>query len=398
MCYPKPGPRCSGHVRREILRARVAYRRKPNDETYARLRQAQEDFLSTPAGLKTLESQQDATGDAADEARYQHYKMLREEQMAAYKKTLEPTTSTEPREVLNGKQTIARALEAPLSYDGPKPQWWDRYEEDAKARAGHPVIADAKREIIDVVDSTAGKIAVIWEDHSSSVIDQYSLEEKGFQVQQMVYRSFETGEVLGYVKATSRNAASMKVAFGDDEYTPFRYDSAYSGTSYSYSRNLEEESPNPDPDALARAYWFDSVRASHDSVQTEDGKYIPYYNVTQEHIPQDMKRIKADLRKRSASIRKTIKDANDFYNKPFVDFSRMEHPINGQGFGTAAYVYTARMLAKDGNALMASGLQSDSAKPLWERLQRNFPQYVKEIEVTFPDGKRKESRLTFDFR
>lgn len=395
MCYPKPGPRCSHHARKEVKAAKEAYDTTPTEATYYRFRQAQEDALSSPAGLRQLKKKQSETHSADDIERYEHYKRIRDEKIAAYKASLEGNKD-EPTPVLTGAETIDQACHSSLSYDGPAPQWWDSYNAYAESQATHPRIAAAQREIIDVLNTSEGKIAVVWEEHSSALNDQYSFADKGFRVQQLAYRSFETGEVMGYVKVTSITDEGIKAAYGDDEYTPFRYDSGYNGTSYYSAEKMEEKGASSDD--VARAYWYDSAKSFGESVLDEEGERVPHYQMTMDHVPQDMTRVRADLATRSSALKKKMETTNAYYSQPYVDFSRMTSSLQGKGFGTAAYVYTARKLAEQGHPLRASGLQSDSAKPLWERLEKNFPGKVKDVELTLPDGKETRKYQVFDFR
>lgn len=54
MCYRKPGPRCSAHAREALQKAKAAYSRNPDTNTYEALRKAEEDFDATPEGQREL--------------------------------------------------------------------------------------------------------------------------------------------------------------------------------------------------------------------------------------------------------------------------------------------------------------------------------------------------------
>lgn len=73
MCYPKPGPRCSGHAEEELvkradeLRAAqskgLAVSRDAVGAAYGRFFAAQEEYDSTPNGIKDLEQELESTID-----------------------------------------------------------------------------------------------------------------------------------------------------------------------------------------------------------------------------------------------------------------------------------------------------------------------------------------------
>lgn len=54
MCYPKPGPRCSSHARKALVRATREYRNNPSEETKQARNKAIADFAMTPDGIAQL--------------------------------------------------------------------------------------------------------------------------------------------------------------------------------------------------------------------------------------------------------------------------------------------------------------------------------------------------------
>jgi hypothetical protein len=92
MCYPKPGPRCSGSAAMRLAAAKQAVKNSEahEHENYLKLREvlkkAQEEFDSTPAGLAILKDSQ-AHGDRSDltSMRYELAKQRRELQLAEMK-------------------------------------------------------------------------------------------------------------------------------------------------------------------------------------------------------------------------------------------------------------------------------------------------------------------------
>lgn len=57
MCYAKPGPRCSGHVQRDIKAAEAAYYSNPTAENFEVLSAAQDALMRTPEGIKKLRAE-----------------------------------------------------------------------------------------------------------------------------------------------------------------------------------------------------------------------------------------------------------------------------------------------------------------------------------------------------
>lgn len=82
MCYPKPGPRCSSHARKALIKARADYAANPNEETKAAWDEATKDYALTPAGIATLR-EQGRTEEAATAERQRDFMIarMRDEEM-----------------------------------------------------------------------------------------------------------------------------------------------------------------------------------------------------------------------------------------------------------------------------------------------------------------------------
>lgn len=105
MCYPKPGPRCSGHAKERFRVTAKAYQEDPdNYEKYEAFREARTDLYSTPAGFKLLEDEIAQTPKAAVvklfrlKQELKQGKKRRDEQMNAYQTGLSKARlkNTEP--------------------------------------------------------------------------------------------------------------------------------------------------------------------------------------------------------------------------------------------------------------------------------------------------------------
>lgn len=95
MCYPKPGPRCSGHAKERFRTTAEAYKADPDDyQKYESFREARADLHSTPAGFKLLEEEIANTPKASFvqlfrlKQELKQGKRRREEQMNAYHATV----------------------------------------------------------------------------------------------------------------------------------------------------------------------------------------------------------------------------------------------------------------------------------------------------------------------
>lgn len=54
MCYPKPGPRCSAHMSKSLVRAFKKHDKDPTTENHKNLKEAVNGYLETPAGIRGL--------------------------------------------------------------------------------------------------------------------------------------------------------------------------------------------------------------------------------------------------------------------------------------------------------------------------------------------------------
>lgn len=73
MCYSKPRPRCSGHAKEALKKARAAHASTPSPATSTALREAERDFAITPDGIKQVRA---AASKAIDEGNYKRSALL----------------------------------------------------------------------------------------------------------------------------------------------------------------------------------------------------------------------------------------------------------------------------------------------------------------------------------
>lgn len=376
MCYPKPGPRCSAHAKIALEKAHAAYHRAPSDETYKKFAQAKDVFLSTPAGIKILEGEYAETKSVLLEFEIADRKALRSKQL----RQVGATVDEDGQKVFHPEESIQQAMNSTLSWGSSRPVWWHEYSRESTESK----TAAASPEILDVIDSPEGKLAVVWEDTSQARNDSFTQLESGYQVQRCVLRSWETGKEVGEVKVSWVSDETIKRSFGDDEFTPFRYQHRYSGTHYGFGEDeLYDKNPLHEDALLQRRREVWRIANTHDRLRYRS----PVAGRTE---PSD-EQVKTDLEEWSREIRSDMTRWKESLATPFVDYSSISKPLRGQGFGTALYIYTARKLGTQGKVLRSSGLQSDKAKEVWARFQKRFPQHIRSTSHTSEFGEKQET-------
>lgn len=274
---------------------------------------------------------------------------------------------------------ITAALKSSLAWKGEIPTWWDAYKNQTMNDAELPNTP----ELLDVIDSPEGKLAVVWQKNSQESQDRNMTLESGMNVNICYFKSFETGEKVGYIKLSAMNDEAMEHSFGKDEFSPFRYQARYSGKRYHfYERNGDRNLTGEGLQEKRREIWLDAMRAQGVGVRNAENVYVEARNLTKEHIPDDST-VAKDLKKFSTEFSKEINNARKYFKIPFVDFSSVNSSVSGAGYGTSLYVYAARRLGVQGQVLRGSGTQTDEAKNLWAKLKKNFPQNVSTVKLTY---------------
>jgi hypothetical protein len=249
-------------------------------------------------------------------------------------------------------------------------------------------------ELLDVIDSPAGKLSVIWQEHSHDSRDQM-VWTRGYQVSGTYYKSFDTGETLGFVNTVEMNDTSFARAFGDDEFTTFRYAQDSSGSHYGFRNADEEPETEEDVRVIRQRLWVYAQQAAGRGITAPSGERVASYNVSDKHLPDEATILK-DLEASRKPFEEEILLKKQDLSTPVIDYSEMPKPLKGKGLGANLYVYTARRLAKSGKALRGSGIQSNSAAALWGKFKEHSPDNVREI--TMSKDYDNETYLTLDFR
>lgn len=308
------------------------------------------------------------------------------------------------------------AIDAALNYDPynvnpnlSKPKWWKNFVKES-ASVDHPEFG-SQPELVDVIDSPVGPLAVVWQPRSQEKNDT-NQRDSGYEVAVTYFKSLKTGETLGYIKTAWMSERAMEQSFGTDEYAEFRYYSRYGGGYYKdidfdgYGKFEDGDVRPENTTEFDRQVWASHCRNINKSVTRPDGTRVPYYNVTASDAPND-EQVKEDLNNWRKEIRKDMdKDLKFFSSKnPFVDFSRIGDDFNdkdvlrGKGFGTSLYIYTAKNLAaKNNGVLRASGLQTEQAQAVWDRFEKTMPSHIKEIKLHYRRDEQPTSHKVLDFR
>lgn len=114
MCYPKPGPRCSNHAKKAYNKAQVDYKKDNTPENKEALVKATRDFMTTPAGIKTLERLAERENDKENKQRLtsqaQKAREARKKAIDAYKKETGQEVPDEEDSIVRPSQFMRRTF------------------------------------------------------------------------------------------------------------------------------------------------------------------------------------------------------------------------------------------------------------------------------------------------
>lgn len=327
--------------------------------------------------------------------------------------TLTRTPDSKAGTVSKASARINRALESDLSYSGPTPKWLKQLQKESQSAFDSPPPM-----IIDVIDTSAGKAAVVWEENSMASNDQ-NLWQKGFVVRNTVLYSMKTGEKIGYVKATFVDDSAATRAFGDDKWASLRYMDETSGRSFGcrtrvpsgrLNRRGREITEKVDSLSLAttddekalvlKEMWAKShiaMSLAPVSYDHENSDYRPF-EPESGNAPDDPKVFEKDMKQILKLTDKKYKEYRNDFKDPYVDYANMDSSLKGEGLGSALYVYSARMLAKEGKSLRSSEMQSEDAKSVWNRFKSDERLPIKSVTHTFKTFDKKQQCYVLDFR
>lgn len=296
---------------------------------------------------------------------------------------------------------VSRAVDSPLIWGGAKPEWWDGYRSELLS---HPD-APSEPQLVDVVDSPVGPLAVVWQDECYDRGELSMSFDSAIGMQVCYFKSVQTGATLGYIRVASMTDETIERSFGDDEFTAFRFRSRFGGTRYPFqdepdgsgAPGLRGGQRNLSGDALVqkrREVWLTAHQDLGLPVRDADGSVVPAYMVSEKHVPSDdeVKRSLADI---SVTLKAEMDAKRAYHGTPYISYSKVEDPLKGQGFGSALYVYTARMLGRQGKVMRASMNQQPAAVEAWKRFQKAFPKRSGSMSIVNNDESIRVATLDF---
>lgn len=297
---------------------------------------------------------------------------------------------------------VARAADSSLVWDGVKPAWWAGYRSELMS---HPDAATEPK-LVDVVDSPVGPLAVVWQDECYDRSELSMSFDSAIGMQVCYFKSVETGATLGYIRVASMSDETIERSFGDDEFTAFRFRSRFGGTRYPFqdepdvsgAPGLRGGQRNLSGDALVqkrREVWLTAHQDLDVPVRGADGGVIPSYRLSERDVPADEAEVRRSLAEMADVIREDMKVKRAYHGTPYISYSSVEGPLRGKGFGSALYVYTARMLGSQGKAVRASMNQQPSAERAWQKLVKSFPQQSKRMTIVNNDESLRVAVLDF---
>jgi hypothetical protein len=321
-------------------------------------------------------------------ARKAYEKANAQDTIESYNRKHVPNSELTP-EGLEKRARVTQALTSDLNYTGKAPRWLSKLQKESQATYG----PGGEPKIIDVIDSPVGPLAVVWSNQTLRKNDASIINERGFNIREISLVNMKDGENQGYLKAAFVDDDSCKRAWGDDDYSGIRYLDEYDGSNFGIKeyvdpprdakgklkRDVEfkkidilKAAKTPDERLEAKKkIWAASGRALKFSVKDEQGEYVPYYNLNASHAPKTEEELDEAMKPVQKTGNKKLEDFKKDFKNPYVDFARTNDAVQGQGLGSAMYIYTARMLGKENKILRGSGLQSESAKGAWEGLTKD---------------------------
>lgn len=274
-----------------------------------------------------------------------------------------------------GLPTTLRALTAPLEWKGEQPPWIKELGDERYHAAGFP---EGPR-LVDRFEADGQPVNVVWEEFSTADNDYFIMMERGYKLNRLGFYG-DRGETLGYLKIGYANGDSLKMAFGEDEWASLRWLEDYNGGNLGF-RTYGEKFSDPPTDSLRgktgeellaakKRIWakahatMEVCPEGFDRSQLTWGSLI---NLKPDHAPTD----EAELDRQLDGLR-AIADQQqaDFLidQTPSIDYASIEAPLRGRGLGQSMYVYSARILGERGLKLRASGLQTNFAEAVWQRM------------------------------
>lgn len=270
-----------------------------------------------------------------------------------------------------------QALSSTLVHNGPEPEWLHELQETGLKKFGN------KTEIIDIIETSQGSLAVTWSPSSVDEIDESMQLEGGRECHELNYRKIDDGTILGKLKVSYLTPETITRSFGDNEWTGLRYCDEIKGKltgATSIERNNEDKYVRVDnfakvttPDeliALKKTIWAQShasfnITPKNVSMKELHGLLV---NLTPEMAPNDPVKLDEDLKILQNHANTELNEDMKELKAPFIKYSGLDETLRGQGLGTSLYIYAARKMSEKGLTLEGSGTQTEYAQKAWVRM------------------------------
>ena len=319
-------------------------------------------------------------------------------------------------------QAVNHALHTNLNYDGEVPDWMSGLNDSARN------LGFASPEIVDVIESPVGPLAVVWSKNSTEEDDKFP-QSKGFLVSELSFRKFKNGEIVGKLNVDRVNDESAVRAFGNDKWSSMQYAEKAIGVSFGLKERVPDESTGRTKEVLTFdiAQTDDEILQTHKRIWAMSHRGLPLYpnsitrrikelrkdpqgtdteelrslsrlelyNLTANEAPDTIQEIDKDLKQIRKKTDKLYKDFKKDHSAAVISWVTISKDLRGSGFGSALYMYAGRMMGREGKTLSSSGLQSDSAIRTWERFSANSDIPTVKIASSSTSN---DSNLCLDFR
>lgn len=320
------------------------------------------------------------------------------------------------------EQVVNRALSTSLNYDGEIPDWMSELNDSATD------LGFAAPEIVDVIESPVGPLAVVWSKDSTKSRDELP-QSKGFSVSDLSFRKFKSGAIVGELNADRVNDESTVRAFGNDKWSSMQYAEKSVGVSLGLKKRVPDESNGryKDVSALDLAQTEDEILQAHkhiwamshkglrlqpnsitrrikelrksaqgtDAEELRSLSRLEFYNLTSNEAPATVEEIDKDLQKIRERTDKIYEKFKKDHGASIVSWVTVSKDLRGSGFGSALYVYAGRIMGREGETLSGSRVQSDSAVSAWERFSANSDIPTVKIASSLTSN---DSNMCLDFR
>jgi len=299
------------------------------------------------------------------------------------------------------------ALAAELTPMDKPPRWLASGAKKQKELFG------TESQVIGTIPSPLGELAVVWESDSVASNDVYIEQERGYEMNRITFNDLKTGEEVGYLKMGSMNSKSVERSFGEDDgWQEFAWaedalGGSYGYTNYSKMPNSDEYLPTVrmlEGDAKLQAkrkIWAKSFAAIDTTPPNFDRSKLTWgslVNLTQEDAPQDEATLDKDLNVVRKHLKKKMKEQTKWHTEPTVDYINVDDRLRGAGMGHALYIFGARMQAKEGRVLRASGIQTEFAQRSWQLMKKlGLPVKTMQKPDSY-DNSKTADYFTLDFR